>query len=251
MSEVYKAPEAQLHDDTKPGEYGSIESALAGTYQFSPIEIIKEAWEKINGFKLVYWLAIIVYMLVAVGIALISGLVFPEVDPQNPGALGPLVGALASQLLSMIVTLPLFAGLFMMTLKRSVGAQVQFGELFKHFDKALPLLFTSILMYIFIIIGFILLVLPGIYLMVAFSLALPLVVEKGMSPMEALSTSRKAITHRWFSFLVFLLLSFFVALAGSLVFVIGLIWALPVAGLAYGIVYRNVMGVETSTLSDS
>ena len=250
MSEVYKAPEAQLHDEVKSGEYGSVDAALSGHYQFSPMETINEAWSLVGGFKGVYWLAFLAYLIVAMSLGALTGFFVPAADPANPLAVGPLVGNIASQLLSMIITLPLGAGLFIIALKRTVRVKPEVGEMFNHFDKILPLFITSLVMYIFIIIGLVLFVLPVIYLAIAFSFALPLVFEKGMSPMEALSTSRKAITHRWFAFVGLLILLMVILFASALVFGIGLIWTVPLMGLSFAIVYRNMFGVESSTLTE-
>ena len=98
-----------------------------------------------------------------------------------------------------------------------------------------------------IIIGFLLLILPGIYLMVAYSMAMPLVVEKNMSPWQALETSRKAISKRWFSYLFLGIL--FSIIAGLSVLTLGLafIWTVPLMMIAYGVLYRNMFGFEEST----
>ena len=255
MSEIYKAPEAELHDNVEVSDYGSLESGLAGNYQLEPTKIVKEAWKLAKGFKGVYWLALIIYMVIGAIVGAISGIFITPIEQQllEPETITPLqiVGQVAFQVLSTFVTLPLTAGLFMISLKHSVGSPVRAEQVVKYYDKIVPLFLTTLLMYLLIFVGLLLLVLPGIYLMVAFSLAIPLVVEKDMSPWEALQTSRKAITHRWFSFTGLLLLLFLVMIAGVLALFIGLVWALPVVGLAYAIVYRNIFGVEAKTLAES
>jgi len=89
----------------------------------------------------------------------------------------------------------------MVGLKIAVGPPVTPSEVLKHYDKTFSLLLTIILMYIMLLIGFILLIIPGIYLLVAYYLAIPLIVEKGLSPWKALEASRKSITKCWFRFL--------------------------------------------------
>ncbi|MEZ4291022.1 MAG: hypothetical protein R3E53_11035 [Myxococcota bacterium] len=74
-----------------------------------------------------------------------------------------------------------------------------------------------------------LLIVPGVYLAIAYQMAMPLVIERGLGLWDALETSRKAITHCWFRYLLVLL----VAVAGlgaellDRPFGIGAIWALP------------------------
>ena len=104
-------------------------------------------------------------------------------------------------------------------------------------------------MYIMVLIGFLLLVIPGIYLMIAYYMAMPLVVEKGMSPWQALETSRKAVTHRWFSVFGFFIVIAIILVVSSIPLGLGLIWTLPMVMIAYGILYRNMFGVEAETVA--
>lgn len=264
MSEVYKAPEAQLHDKVDVNnDYGSLESALAGDYEVRPIELIKEAWSSLKGYMGVFWLAFIIYMVIASIVGVISGLIVTPVEQQildlkttDPEAslmslVTPwaVIGQIGSQLLSIFITTPLMAGLYMISIKRSVGAPIRAEQVVKYYDKAVPLFITTFLMYLFILIGLVLFILPGIYLMLAFSFALPLVVEKDMTPMQALNTSRKVLTRKWFSFAGLSFMCMLTVLVGALALLIGLIWALPVASLAFAMAYRNIVGVEDKTLS--
>lgn len=112
----------------------------------------------------------------------------------------------------------------------------------------ISLIITVIIMYIMLAIGFLLLVLPGIYLSVAYYMALPLVVEKNMSPWQALETSRKTVTHRWFRMFGFLIIMSILITLSMIPLGIGLIWSLPLFLIAYGIIYRNMFGLEAETL---
>ena len=239
MSDVYKAPDAALNEPRGSGEYGSMESALAGDYELQPIELIKEAWANLKGYMGTLWIALIIYMLIAGGLS--AGLAV-LVDPQSFGVMD-----LVGQLISTLVLAPLGAGLLMISIKHSVGSPIEFGEIFKHYDKTLNLFVTTVLMYIAIAVGFVLLILPGIYLMVGFSMAMPLVVEKNMKPIDALKTSLKVMNHKWFNMLGFFIVSMLVVAAGALALLVGLIWAVPVVSLAFAMLYRNVFGVEDST----
>lgn len=247
MSDIYKAPEASLREPSQSGEYGSVEKALAGDYQLRPIEAIKTAWRMLPGMKLPFWIA-----------AIICGVVSLVFSFAQTGIAGdPAVGTVnwpayfAIGLLQVAATAPLGAGLFMIGIKHSVGAPIEYNEVFKHFDKTWKLFLTFILMYIMVVIGFLLLILPGIYLSIAFSFAVPLVVEKNMGPWEALMASRKAITHKWFNMLGFFFMVMLVIFAGILALIVGLIWAYPLVALATGLIYRDMFGVEASTLADA
>lgn len=247
MTDIYKAPEAELTNPATPGEYGSVEKALAGDYELKPIELLKRAWANLKGLKTTFWLASLAYGVIYFVMTFLLGLVVGNsIDPIT-GAFN--VFAFIAETLIGFIMAPLGAGLFMIALKFLVGAKIEVGEIFKHFDKLIPLLLTYLLTYILVALGLVLLIIPGIYLMIAFGMAVPLVVEKKMGSWEALMTSRKAITHKWFAMFGFGLLSGLVILVSAIPLGIGLIWAVPLVILAWATLYRDMFGVEESTVN--
>lgn len=244
MTDIYKAPEAELQEATQDGQYGSLENALAGNFQIRPIEAMKQAWNLLSGFKMTFWIAVIIYTIIAVVIEFALSTAFgyePFADEFGPMKL---VGSI----ISTFVLGPLSAGLYMLAIKHSVGTKVEVGELFEHFDKIVPIFIVTALMYVAIGLGFVLLIVPGIYLLVCFAFALPLVFEKGMSPIEALSTSRKVVHRQWFQTAGLVLICVIVIIAGFLALLVGAVWAVPLSMLAFALVYRDVFGVEEKTL---
>lgn len=242
MSDVYQAPEAALNEPVAPGQYGSVEGALAGNYELKPIGVLKDAWAILDGMKGTFWIAAIIYGLIAAAFAFFSEWYVGSGEP----AIMPLI---IMQVVQTIVLAPIAMGLMMIVIKHSVGAKIEVGEIFKHFNKTLPLFIAYVLMIIAVFIGTLLFVIPGIYLLVAYSMTMMLIVEKDMGPWEALETSRKAVTKKWFNMLGFMIMSSLVIVAGALALVVGLVWAAPVAILAYGIIYRDMFGVEDKTLN--
>lgn len=247
MSDIYKAPEAPLHNDSTTGTYGSVESALAGRYELRPIQVVKDAWAMLKGMKGAFWGAALIYGVIVAIFSVLSGFAMGDFGGGEPNYL--MYGLLT--LLQAIVVMPIVAGLFMIGIKHSVGAPAEFKQIFQHFDKTIPLFLTTLLVYILVAIGLVLLIVPGVYLLLSYSMAIPLVVEKNMSPWQALETSRKAITHKWFNMLGFALVTLLVVVAGALALLVGLIWAYPLLILAFGLVYRNIFGVEPETIQAS
>lgn len=247
MTDIYKAPEAQLQENTQNAEYGSIESALVGNYEFRPTEVISQAWANLKGMKTTYWLACIVY---AVIYGVIGGLISFAMGSMVDSVTGEFsVVGLLGQIVLTLAMGPLAAGLYMIPIKYSVGAKIEVGELFKHFDKTLPLFLMTALLYLTVALGLILLVIPGVYLLVSYAFAFPLMIEKNMGPWEALNTSRKAVTHKWFSMAGFYLLIILIVLIGFVALFIGVLWAIPLVGLASAVAYRDIFGVEEKTIN--
>lgn len=247
MTDNYKAPEAELTNPSAPGEYGSIAKALAGDYQLAPIELLKSAWATLIGLKTTFWISAVIYGVIYMALSFAFTAIFGKSIDTTTGAFS-LVAFLAEMSIGLIMA-PMGMGLFMIALKFSVGAKIEVSELFKHYDKVIPLFLTYVLLYLLIALGLVLLIVPGIYLMVAFTMAVPLVVEKNMGPWEALTTSRRAITHKWFAMLGLSLLSLLIFIVGAIPLGIGLIWAVPLVALAFAILYRDMFGVEDSTIN--
>ncbi len=252
MTDVYAAPESELERQVTPGSTGSVEKAIRGEYEFSIGATVKEAWERTRGVKGTFFLAIIVYAIAAGAIAVIFRLL--GMDPATLGPHAPpgrIIGySVIRELVSLVVLLPLGMGLFMMGLRRSMDAPVPLKRLFGYFGQLPKMLVTMLLMYILIFIGFLLLVLPGIYLSVAYYQAIPLAVEKGLSPWAAMETARKAVTRRWFAVFGFYLVLGLINVLAVIPLGIGLIWSLPLTMIAMGVLYRNMYGCEPETLAD-
>lgn len=230
-------------------QYGSIEKAVTGDYEFSIFAAIGEAWAKTKGAKWTFQVAFFYYFIVLIGLVLIAmGATMLLMTPAEDDPLNIII-SIALQLAQTLLIMPIAMGLAMLGIKRSVDAPIAADSIFDYFSKMLSLLGTMILMYILLFIGFMLLVLPGIYLAVAYYMAMPLVVEKGLSPWRALETSRKAITKRWFSVFAFFFLMSLIVIISMIPFGLGAIWTLPMMLIAYGILYRNMFGVEAQTLS--
>jgi len=251
MTDIYSAPSASLTEAVTVDGFGSLEKGIAGDYQFAIGEVISEAWAKTKGVKGTIWLAFLIYIAIGFGAMFAVGAVLgvSMMAGEEAGTAGMVLSQLSSQLVSIVVMGPMGAGLFIMALRRSVNAEISAGTVLNYFGKIVPIVLTTILMYVMIILGLILFILPGIYLAVGYYMAIPLVVEKNLGPWEALEASRKAVGKRWFSVFGLFLVLGLIYFAG--IFTLGIlwIWTLPMTLLAFGILYRNIFGVEAETLS--
>lgn len=213
-----------------------------------------EAWDTLKGLKTPVLLGLIMIMIVGILFSVLSaalGISPPAFEEVQTIPTGGQVGTeILLQLINTFVTVPMGAGVFMMSLKHATGGTATVNETLAYFGKALPMLGLVVLAYILIAIGLLLLILPGIYLGVCFYMAIPLMADKNMGIVEALKVSRQAIHHQFFPMLGLILLSSLVVVLGLLAFGIGLIWALPMASLMLAIAYRNMFGIEAENYSD-
>jgi len=88
--------------------------------------------------------------------------------------------------------------------------------------------------------GLLIFVLPGLYFWIAYSFALPLVCDQGLSPWQALETSRRAATHKWFTLLGLTLLVGVLTCVSALGLLIPLIWTLPWSMMTTAVAYRRI-----------
>lgn len=240
----YAAPTSNLQEVVSNQQAPSIAEALNRGYDFTLGGVIDDAWQRVKGTKGIIiggFLIFYVIMFMVTGIlGLLLGLLGIGTDG---GMLSMFVSQILVSVAGSAATYPFLAGLNMVGIRRAADQPVTFNEVFNHFGRFVPLLITGLLMMVLVYVGLLLFVLPGIYLSVAYMLAIPLVVERGLSPWEALETSRKAITQHWFKvFFLFLVLGLILAVS-IIPLGIGLIWALPLFIIAIGVLYRTIFGV--------
>jgi len=241
-SGIYRPPESNL-DEYESGHqgWGSVERALRGDFEFDPISIFNDARELLSGSKRVILLGVVIQGMV--------GVMAQRTIDQTFGQPEELQDMVMPSLLQMgptVITAPITAGLLLFAIKRAVGDRsASFNEILSYYDRFLPIAGLTILQSLLIGLGFLFFILPGIYLALAYGLAMPLLVEKRMGVWEALETSRKALTHCWFRIFGFWLMAAIGAAIGIVLTLgIGLIWIMPLIFLCVGVMYRNIFGVE-------
>ncbi|MDH3389479.1 MAG: DUF975 family protein [Gammaproteobacteria bacterium] len=251
MADIYATPEADLAQGIEADRAGgNIDDAVAGNFQVNMLETLGEAWRGLKGFKLKCHIALALYFLVFLGVAIAFGaLTFVLAQSGADQSVIEILG-FVFQIAITIVALPMGFAIMIMALRHANQKSVSAGEIFRHFDVIGSLFVAYLIQTIFVVIGLLLLVLPGIYLMFAYMYAMPLIVEKKMGPWQALETSRKTLTRVWFRFFGLMLLITLINLLGAIPLGLGWIWTIPWSVLAMAMVYQKIYGVEAHTLSD-
>ena len=196
-------------------------------------EVLRTASEKQVGFKFNYIVALLIYFAISFAIVL--------VQEATLGTTGDLAASLFGIIINLIM-IPLGLGLGLMGIRRAAGRDTPVSTLWEPYNQAIPLIVMVVLMTILIVIGFFLLVLPGIYLSIAYSFAPYLIIEKKMGVWEALETSRKAITEYWWRYFGLMLVAMVLIIIGSIPMLIGLIWVIPIVAIATGEVFAKTFG---------
>ena len=188
------------------------------------------------------------------------------------GAVIPLVGGFISIAFQGI----LYGGFFLVAHKISRGDRFEFGDFFKGFDdflqlglgnivKTLIIALPAILIVIGMIavfglsamflegdgtqalapgmlVGVFLLMLPVVYLSVAYSFTIPLIILGRLEFWPAMETSRKIISKRWGNFFVMYLLFVGIYLIGMLMLFIGIFAAMALVYCIQYAAYEDIAG---------
>ena len=251
MNNVYATPEADLNYTSTSGRaVGSIEDAISGNIEISMTGTMGEAWRNLKGFKMKCHVAFLLYFIIAIAAAFVSapaiiGLTAIGADLQTATILGSVIQMVAS-----IVVMPMFMGIHIMGMRHAENKSVSAGSIFGYFNKIPAIFLCYLMMIIMIMLGTVLLILPGIYLMYAYMFAMPLVVEKNLPVWRALEISRKALTRTWFRFFGLVLLLMLINVIAMIPLGIGMIWSIPWSVLTMSMVYTKLFGAEPHTLAD-
>jgi hypothetical protein len=242
----YAAPTSQLQDrSTNDGQALSIEEALSRGYNFNIGDLISEAWQRTKGTKGIIIGGFILFYAVLLLASFVLGGIFGLVgltDGEDFSAVS-IIAELVVGVFASALAYPFMAGLNMVGIRRAADQPIAFNEIFSHFGRTVPLLITAVIMMALVYLGMILLLIPGIYLSMAYVLAIPLVVERGLSPWQALEASRKAITQHWFKVFGLFLLLGLITMLSAIPLGIGLVWTIPLMIISMGILYRTIFGV--------
>lgn len=235
----FQAPKAQL-ELSEPGiPGGSLEDAVAGRYDLSIEEVMRDAWGLTKGFKASFWGAgIIIY-----GVFMVAGFVVRSALGAKPNLIVSLVvnGVLGG------VMAPFMMGMIMLSVRRAAGLPVSFSTAFSYIHKAPTAIAAGLLTTLLTYVGSALLVLPGIYLAVAYGMTMPLIADRNLGVWQAMETSRKAVTRKWFRIFGLYLLVAILVMLSVLPLGIPLIWTVPWAMLTLGVAYHRIFGVASAT----
>jgi hypothetical protein len=102
-----------------------------------------------------------------------------------------------------------YGGLYLIFLNRLRGQPASIGDVFGGFKLGfVQLLLVGVVSALLTMVGFVVCVLPGIYLIVAWAFSKALVADKRLEFWSAMELSRKVATRVWFDLFVLLLVAF-------------------------------------------
>lgn len=225
--DIQKVPEPPLPEDV---EGATLESFTIGG-------VISRSWELTHGAKGQIWVGMLVMIGVLLGFeaaARFAGKVLGlNIFDIESGSFASLLYECVSSGISTIIT----AGIMYMGVKWVRERQIHWRDAFSGFSTVLSILIAMVLQFVLLTIGFFLLILPGIYLTVGYSMTMPLIIDRRMSPWEAMEASRRGVHKIWWKMFGLMLIMMLIMSISAIPFGIGLIWTVPMAFILSGLVY--------------
>ena len=152
-----------------------------------------------------------------------------------------LVADIGTQVVSGLVSLFLQLGVIRIFLNLTRGHDAEMMMMFGEGGTYLSGLGTSILMGLAIMVGFLLLIIPGFIAAVGLQFALYVVVDKGTNPVDALQESwRLTDGHKLMIFLINLVIVLFLMAIACVTLGLGILVAAPVVALAQAVMYHSL-----------
>ena len=193
--------------------------------QFSSTDIISQAWQ--------LWKNHIVFSWLVLGVIFLVTIIFAILDPRGESIL--------MSLLSMVVTLFFELGAFALFLKLvRTGQEGKIEEIIGQKDIFLQAFIGTVIYYILMVIGFILFIVPGVYVAVRF-LFLPYVfVDQKLGWQEALKEASRLSEGNRFNLFGFVLILIAMNIVGALLLLVGLLVSIPLSAIAMAMAYEHL-----------
>lgn len=152
--------------------------------------------------------------------------------------------AFVVHVIGMIVGVYMQMGFYNSALMITSWMKPTFDQMYSNGGHFVSFLVANILLELMILVGFILLIVPGFYLLARFGLVPFFVLDQNLGPIEALKAASKASEgKRWFLFLFFIS-AFLTNVLGALLLLVGLLFTIPLTLVAFAVVYRKLTGEQ-------
>ncbi len=212
--------------------------------KFSKREAVRFGWQTTRanfGF-------FVKLLLTLAGIYFVLGFIPAYLLPDNPTLLQFVAYGflnISYYFVNLIITL----GLIRIALAFVDGRKPEFRELFKT-DRIISYVGGSILYTLWIFLGLILLIVPGIIWSIKYQYYPYLIVDKGLGAAQSIRMSGQITKGaKWDIFVLGLLLGL-LNILGVILLIVGLLWTVPTAMIAAAFVYRKlVTASETPVLT--
>lgn len=150
----------------------------------------------------------------------------------------PLIGAIVSA-----IVIPILIGGFYVGIKKLDDANsVEIGDFFESSDNWLQLFVFGVVSGLLVSLGYLLLVLPGIWFSVAILFGYPLVVFAKIEFWDSIKISANIINKKWFNFFGLVIVLILINIVGTIPVGLGLFITIPFSFATIYACYKDIVG---------
>ena len=143
---------------------------------------------------------------------------------------------------------PLTAGFYIFCMKKLLGRRAEFADLFTGFNFFVPTLVASLLIGLFVGIGTIFCIVPGLMAAAAFHFTYLFIVDKRMDFWPAMQASHAVVKQDYFGFIMFLIALALLNVLGFICCLVGMLVTFPISIAAVAVAYKEVVGFDQRTI---
>lgn len=199
-------------------------------HRFSIAGALRYGWRTtLDNLTFFFWLGLL-YLAITLTL---NGIVF-KVNAYSEG------WAFVVGILALVAGIVMDVGLIVVALRLHDGRRVRVSDLFIHYPLAPAYFIATIIATLAVLVGLVLIVVPGIFLMVLFQFYAYHIADEGAGAVAALRRSAETTRGaRWRLFL-FGLLTVLINVGGALCLLVGLFLTVPLTLLARAYVLRQL-----------
>jgi hypothetical protein len=245
----YAAPQSSMHVSANTAEIALAE-IQPGSEQIDPmacfnrgLDITKRQFLNIFVIGVVYFAIVMGMSFLGMGVEMLAAFASGATSDANGqasdvGSIIVLVVTVISRVVQQIVSLYLQLGLVRVGLNIVSGKEASIGMLFGEGSKLLRAIGASIIFGFAVVIGILLLIVPGIYIALRYGQFLNAIVDRDLGVFDAFAYSDSITTNNLMNLFLVGLISMLAIIVGAIPCGLGLIFLGPVVWLTGIVAYR-------------
>lgn len=210
-------------------QYSRIKRISENEYSFHFEKYLSEGWNLFRKAPL----QLALYTLIFLGVITLLNFI-------------PLIGAIVSA-----IVVPILIGGFYVGIKKLDDANsVEIGDFFESSENWLQLFVFGVVSGLLVSLGYLLLVLPGIWFSVAILFGYPLVVFAKIEFWDSIKISAKIINKKWFNFFGLVIVLILINIVGTIPVGLGLFITIPFSFATIYACYKDIVGFGITSERD-
>jgi uncharacterized membrane protein len=205
---------------------------VAVSESFSIESAFKDGWELFKSkFAFLLGLGAVVFL---------SSVAIQYVETMLTDSMTPIL-ALVVMAVAYVINTIISMGALYLIIQVARRKEVSYADVFTPANSVVQYVFATLLVGIIVVIGLILLIVPGILWAIKYTFVPYLVVDKGMTALQAMEASDKMTKDDKMSIFLFWIVSMIINVLGMIPLGLGLIITIPVSMLAYARMYDSML----------